>query len=117
MTTKSIRISKNPVRVRKHLSANTLFHFTRHRENLLGILRDNFKPHYSLETIVGALPPNGVLRSAIPMVCFCDIPLSQIRNHARDYGSYAIGLSKSWASQKSIAPVMYVPTGQAPRLP
>jgi len=44
---------------------------------------------------------------AIPMVCFCDIPLSNIRNHAKNYGNYAIGLSKDWGKSKGISPVLY----------
>jgi hypothetical protein len=44
---------------------------------------------------------------AIPMVCFCDIPLSSIRNHINVYGRYAIGLSKEWGKKKHISPVMY----------
>ena len=42
------------------------------------------------------------------MVCFCDIPLSQIRGHKDTYGSFAIGLSKEWASSNRINPVLYV---------
>jgi len=104
-----IKSSKNPLRVRKHLSANTLFHFTSSKDNLISILRNNFRPHYSLERFPGASKDVKNLRRGIPMVCFCDIPLSQIRNHSRDYGSYAIGLSKSWAEEKRIGPVFYLP--------
>ena len=41
------------------------------------------------------------------MVCFCDIPLSQIRNHVEKYGGYALGLSKEWGESNGINPVMY----------
>ena len=46
--------------------------------------------------------------AAVPMCCFCDIPLSQISDHISKYGCYAIGLKKDWAISKGITPVMYV---------
>ncbi len=44
---------------------------------------------------------------AFPMVCFCDIPLSQASEHMRSYGQYAIGMSKDWGIRSGIAPVLY----------
>jgi hypothetical protein len=84
------------------LSANTLFHFTKTKENLIGILKNEFFPRYSLED-----DPYSKKCLAIPMVSFCDIPLSQIKNHIQTYGSYAIGLNKNWGRKHKINPVLY----------
>lgn len=87
------------------ISSNTLFHFTKTRENLLGILRDTFHPRYCLEKFgVGDMETE----AAIPMVSFCDIPLSQIKSHLKIYGKYGLGLSKKWAKQKGLNPVLYL---------
>ena len=47
------------------------------------------------------------LEKGIPMVCFCDIPLSKVNKHNEMYGNYAIGLSKEWAIKNKINPVIY----------
>lgn len=72
------------------VSAITLFHFTSNIENLLGILTNNFYPRYCLEdhsAFFQELDKEEAER-AIPMVCFCDIPLSNIRKHISTYGRY-----------------------------
>ena len=74
------------------ISANTLFHFTRDMDTLLSILRSKFYPRLCLEQ---KIVPTLDLRLAIPMVCFCDIPLSQISEHTEMYGEYAIGIKKN----------------------
>lgn len=85
------------------LSANTLFHFTKDKDTLLSILKSSFYPRLSLEQ-VDLFKGQAI---AIPMCCFCDIPLSQISDHVSRYGSYAIGIKKEWAIKQGITPVMY----------
>jgi hypothetical protein len=47
-------------------------------------------------------------RSAIPMVCFCDLPIGLIRRHMLTYGGgYGIGLDKSWGLKHGVEPVFY----------
>jgi hypothetical protein len=73
---------------------------------LESILINEFYPRFCLETL--AFHPTSPDREvAIPLVSFCDIPLSQIKNHAKLYGSYAIGLSKEWGLRQGITPVSY----------
>lgn len=88
------------------ISANTLFHFTRDLDTLLKILRSRFYPRACYEPAV--IPDVLNFRIAIPMVCFCDIPLSQISEHVGKYGKYAIGIKKSWAIEQGVTPVLYV---------
>ena len=86
------------------LSANTLFHFTKNIDNLISILQTNFRPSYCSEK-------NHFERYEkwqIPMVCFCDIPLSQIEEHILRYGEYAIGMTKEWAVKNNVNPVLYI---------
>ena len=87
------------------VSANTLFHFTPKLEYLEGILKSDFIPSYNLEKIVLG---NYSLKFGIPMVCFCDIPLSSISKHLDKYGQYAIGMSTKWADSKKLNPVLYI---------
>lgn len=90
------------------VSANTLFHFTDRKETLLSILREGFKPSYSVEDLSSILPTGPIEEVYVPMVCFCDIPLSQISDHMGFYGEYGIGLRKKpWGLDQKITPVLY----------
>ena len=91
------------------ISSNTLFHFTNKYENLINILENDFRPHYSLEDFNAIFPgqPVNYLKLAIPMVSFCDIPLSQTAEHLSTYGCYGIGLTKEWGKRNGITPVLY----------
>ena len=44
----------------------------------------------------------------IPMICTCDILLSDIGVHQKKYGKYGIGLNKSWSKKCGFTPVLYV---------
>jgi len=95
---------------KNYLSTNTLFHYTNCIDSLVNILKNDFYPNFSLEDSIELQPGKTVFnrtREAPPMVCFCDIPLSQISTHIRLYGSYCIGLKKEWGIKKGINPVMY----------
>ncbi|GAB3886069.1 abortive infection system antitoxin AbiGi family protein [Spirosoma agri] len=91
------------------LSANTLFHFTDKLKWLINIFDKGFIPRLSKEFYDG----NGVFDkdehgSLVPMVCFCDLPVSQLRNHINTYGQYGIGLEKDWGIQEGLNPVFYI---------
>lgn len=90
-----------------NISTNTIFHFTGSIDNLESILRNDFYPQFCFEDFFGTITSIPNIEKAIPMVCFCDIPLSQVRKHIKTYGEYAIGLSKEWAIRKRINPVLY----------
>lgn len=86
------------------LSANTLFHFTSF-ESLKGILENGFYPSCSIEQqYFGEF----VTPIAIPMVSFCDIRLTQIKDHIQYYQPYGIGIKKEWGIKKGINPVFYI---------
>jgi hypothetical protein len=87
------------------LSSSTLFHFTPKAEFLISILTNEFQPRYCLEKFhLGRKK----IEIGIPMVCFCDIPLSSIKNHVETYGSYGIGMTKEWIQRNNLNPVMYL---------
>lgn len=92
------------------LSAQTLFHYTE-KEHLINILKRGFSPRYSKE-FDEVLGPEEKLTFGeflyIPMVCFCDTPLSLVKRHMDVYGSYGIGLSKKWGTEKGLNPVLYI---------
>lgn len=90
-----------------NISSDSLFHFTPKAEYLIGILRNGFIPRYCFEeTKLNSKIKIGLL-SAFPMVCFCDLSLSQISEHVNLYGSYGIGLNKEWGIKNKLNPIIY----------
>lgn len=85
------------------LSSYSIFHYTSKFETITSILwEQELRPSYCHEI-------NGLSSSQhvwIPMVSFCDVPLSQSQK-IQSYGKYAIGFNKDWALTQSINPVFY----------
>lgn len=74
-------------------------------EKLLGILQSGFRGHYCHEEF--RCSDGEILQLSIPMVSFCDIPLSHIP--AITYGKYGIGMTSVWGNAKNLTPVCYFP--------
>lgn len=101
------------------LSSNTLFHFTNNAENLINILTSGFSPRFCLEQfgtnqfLFGDKIKEGKKtdmewEEAIPISCFCDLPISHISSHLEFYGSYGIGLTKNWGIKNGLTPLTYI---------
>ena len=109
------------------VSTDSLFHYTKELDSLLGIIQNGFRMSYCFEDfdeevshfdedeylplmrIIGSQGPRWGI--AIPMICFCDIPLLQTKEHQEHYGSYCIGLNKDAFFEQygaAINPVFYV---------
>ena len=87
------------------ISSNTLFHFTNEFKYLKQSIEEGLWPRYCVEK-----KWNGK-DFAIPMLCFCDIPLSQVKEHIGGYGCYGIGVTKNFARNNKITPVTYLHQG------
>lgn len=87
------------------ISSNSIIHFTATKEALQGILSENFRLKYCKESI-DWMGTTSVIH--VPMVSFCDIPLSQVKSHIDSYGAYGIGLTREWAVRSRLNPVLYV---------
>jgi hypothetical protein len=87
------------------ISTESIIHYTNEFEYLTSIIKEGFRIKYCAEEIKLA---DGASRSAHPMLSFCDIPLSTSKDHFGKYGYYGIGLTKSWAKDVGINPVIYI---------
>jgi hypothetical protein len=87
------------------ISTNSIIHYTSSLGTLKAILKDGFRIKYCNEKLQLGV---GFSNTAHPMVSFCDIPLSQTKKHFDAYGKYGIGLTKNWAFQQKINPVLYI---------
>ena len=84
---------------------SSLFHYTKRIDILYRILEEGLIPNYCYEDLsYDGRPENGI---GVPMVSFCDIPLSKTGLFVKRYGQYAIGLTKRWAENKRINPILY----------
>lgn len=84
------------------LSSITLFHFTDKLENLQNILLSGLRSGLVSEKISGRN-----IAYFSEMICFCDIPLSKIKEHTKWYGKYAIGIRPDYLKEKGVSPVIY----------
>ncbi len=85
------------------ISSTTLFNFTDSIDYLINNLKDGFFCSNIFEKL--PMQNNGY---RVPMTCFCDIPLSLIKEHFDWYGRYGIGIKRTYARALSIKPVWYV---------
>lgn len=84
---------------------SSLFHYTTSIDVLYSILAQGLIPNYCYEDLSYTQNPNRGI--GVPMVSFCDIPLSKTRLFVERYGKYAVGLTKEWAEGKRINPILY----------
>lgn len=85
------------------ISSETLFNFTDNIDYLINNLENGIYCHNTDEKL-----PFGKNMYRAPMVCFCDIPLSLIKEHFDWYGRYGIGIKRSYARELGVRPVWYV---------
>ncbi|MBO5630507.1 MAG: hypothetical protein J5965_15695 [Aeriscardovia sp.] len=89
------------------VNSSSLFHFTRDFETLKQILAEGLRFNYCYEPFGEIVAKQGwdiVLKVgatiinckgiAIPMICFCDIPLLRTQKHREKYGNYMIGFNR-----------------------
>lgn len=87
------------------ISTNSIIHYTDSFSTLELILKEGFKIKYCIEKLILG---TGSSNAAHPMISFCDIPLSDSKQHHDAYGKYGIGLTKDWAVRNGINPVLYI---------
>ncbi len=85
--------------------SDTLFHFTSKLDYLKSILAKGLQPRICHEDISFLNGKQNYL--SIPMVCFCDIPISRLTDHTSFYGTYGIGLTRNWAEKNEVHPISY----------
>lgn len=94
----------------EEISSNCLFHYSP-KEKLIKILQTKrLIPKYSIEDLLFVInEDNAVNKIAVPMICFCDLPLRLANSHTKIYGKYAIGIEKKWAIKElHVNPIMYI---------
>lgn len=93
------------------INSNTIVHYTESIDSVMSILNNNFCPKLCLENYDYIIDDKRYHKIALPMVCFCDIPLHLVSTHMDQYGEYGIGLKKSWAERNKINPIQYLRNG------
>ncbi len=88
-------------------SANSLFKFMPKLSYLKEILKNKaIIPRYCDEDISYLNWEYNFL--SFPMVCFCDIRFSKVKEHISFYGGYGIGLNKKWGIKQGVQALQYI---------
>lgn len=110
------------------ISSKYVSHFTPKFDTLLKIVENGFRPnecdefqiykqdYLELEVLnnfhtalaVGCDKVDSLIHK-VPMICFSDIPHRFASKHRLKYGKYCISLTKRWAIDKGLSPLIYVP--------
>lgn len=98
-----------------NVSSSSLFRFTTKFEYLKDIVENGFPFRKCVEDMAIGSYQNDVFSQLGAVVdqlhswavCFCDLPLSQSKEHRGQYGDYAIAMSKEWAMSQHITPIRY----------
>ncbi len=88
-----------------NISSSTLFHYTRTEDVLRKILIGGFRYYKITEKL-----PGRNLGYITKGVCFCNIPLSNVEQHASWYGEYSIGVKRAELKKLGCSPVIYAHT-------
>ena len=90
-----------------NIYSNSFFHRVKYYNIIELILEQGFKAFYCKEEIfLGKNRTSAYI--GIPMVSFCDIPLSNVANN--HYGKFGIAMSRKWGRERHLEPVLYYPT-------
>lgn len=90
--------------------SESFFHLTKHRTTLESILTDGgFWPRYCFEqNIWRTYTARAHTHFWLPLVSFCDIPLTRLQLHAETYGYFGLGMTKDWGAKVKLHPVAYI---------
>lgn len=106
--------------------SSSLFHFTRKKNVFKSILKNGLRYSFAFEAFPDSIINNTLCHGlfptlnetdsaekgfAIPMISFCDIPLTRIHTHCKRYGRFAIGINKDYLChtyEEFINPVLYI---------
>lgn len=105
---KIINMTENKIKTEsnhQNLSSTTLFNFTDTFDHLVSNLENGF---YCGELYEKLPIDSTVAGYKAAMVCFCDIPLGQIKEHLGWYGNFAIGIRRDYARKHGVNPVWYI---------
>lgn len=107
-------------------NASSLFHFTSKEKTFKLILENGLRYSFAFESFPDSVINNVFCKGifspiengqsvtdrgiAIPMISFCDIPLTRVNTHSKRYGKFAIGIRKDFLCHfysDFINPVLY----------
>lgn len=89
--------------------SSSFFHYASNLDAIKGIIKDGFKVFYCKEEIYS---DNSREYIGIPMVSFCDIPLSCLDQINYGGGQIGIAMKRNWGISHELQPVLYYPNNK-----